>query len=132
MPLQELEDEDVYVMLEGYPDDTPRYIYKISKYNHEKYGDVWVAYVSNPSPPEGAKYWSTALFIIDEKGLKIARFMLWSNYTEMGDKDTPFNWDGLWGYRDLNFDTIVGPSEILRILKPLDHNNGVEQYNADT
>ncbi|NVK65037.1 MAG: hypothetical protein HWE22_10645 [Flavobacteriales bacterium] len=131
MPMTELDDEDVYMMLEGLPDDTKRYMYKISKYSHSKYGTVWVAYVSKPSPPEGGKYWNTALFLIEEEGLKVARYMLWSNYTERGDQDAPYEWDGLWGYRDLNFETIQGPSQILRILEPIDHKGGLEQYNAE-
>jgi len=131
MPMTELDDEDVYMMLEGLPDDNPRNIYKISQYTHEKYKNVWVAYVSNPNPLEGPKFWSTALFIIEEEGLKVARYLLWSNYTERGDQDAPFEWDGMWGYRDLNFETIEGPSEIHRIQEPSEHNGGLEQYNAE-
>lgn len=131
MPLTKLDDEDVYMMLEGLPDDRPRLLFKISQYSHEKYGTVWVAYVSNSNPLDGPKFWHTALFIVNEGGLKIGRYMLWTNYTDRGDKDAPFAWDEMWGYHDLNFETIVGPVDILRVQGPSEENGGLEQYNAD-
>ncbi len=131
IPLTKLDDEDVYMMLEGLPDDNPRLLFKISQYNHEKYGTVWLAYVSNSNPLEGAKFWNTALLLINEEGLKIARYMLWTNYTERGERDVPYRWDEMWGYRDLNFETIEGPIEIFKVQEPDDYNGGLEQYNAD-
>jgi hypothetical protein len=127
-PLSDIE----YEMFKGYPETKPRGIFKISEYKSQKYGTVWVAFVSEQNFDEYYKSLQDALFVIEESGeLKIAKNMLYTNYSENGDQNTPYRWDDMKGYQDLNFETIGEPILIERYMEPGDWLPGLELYNAN-
>lgn len=131
MPMTELDSEEEYEMMEGYPDDTPRQIFKISEYYTSQYGTVWVIFVSERNFKESFKQLESAFIVIKESGeLKIAKFLLFNNYTESGDLNARYRWDDMWGYPDLNFETLKNPVKIDRYLEPSDSQEGLDQYNA--
>lgn len=129
MPMTELGSEDEYEMLAGYPDDTPRLLFKISEYLHPTYRNTWVAYLSQPNATPDYKSLHDAIIIIEDNGdLKIAKFLLYTNYTDYGHKDAPYRWDDMAGYHDLNLKSLKEPINIERYLEP---NKGLELYNEN-
>src|SRR4051812_17106077 len=78
----EPDDEDIMEMLGEFEDPNKRQLFKISAYEHKKYGRVFVAFTSSDNPTESLIVLSDALMIIEEDGeLKIAKFLLYTNYT---------------------------------------------------
>jgi hypothetical protein len=128
----EPDDEDIMEMLNDFEDPNERRLFKISEYEHEKYGKVFVAFTSSDNPTETLSVLSDAIIIIEEeKELKIAKFLLYTNYTERGNKDASYRWDKMGGYTDLNFDTLNGPIKIERFQQPSDWREGLKLYNDD-
>ncbi len=129
MPMNELRDDEFYEACKGYPKRLPRFLYKISEYTHEKYGKVWAAYVSQENPITLVKRLNNIILLIEENNqLKIARFLMYSNYTEYGHQDAPYKWKEQWGYRDLSLESLVGPIHIERYLEPSEKNDGLKMY----
>lgn len=127
--IDELEEEDIYEMLEGIPDDIPRHLFKISQYSHEKYGDVWVSYVSIQNPDSEHKVLNEIIVIIKEgKGLKIATKFGYSRYDSNG---TNYEWKIEAGQRELTFESLEGPIKIERYQLPVDSFDGLKHYNDD-
>jgi hypothetical protein len=127
--MDELDDEDVYEMLDSSNDDSPRQLFKISNYNHGEYGGVWVAFISSASPDEDYKILSDALFLIKEQEkLKIARVYRYSDYDSDG---LSYEWKGGSGYRDLTFESLEGPIAIERFQEPEEDFDGLKHYNDD-
>jgi len=127
-PLSDVE----YEMFKGYPDVTPREIFKISEYNNSKYGKAWVVFVSEPNFDETYKSLQDAFIVIEENGeLKIAKFLLYTNYNEMGDRSAPYRWDDMQGYLDLNFESLKNPTKIERYVEPSDWDEGMKIYRDD-
>lgn len=131
IPLSVLRSEEDYESLKDYPDDIARHLYKISKYNHQKYGDVWIAYLSAQNPRPEIKRLNNAIIVIDEDGYKVAKFMLYTDYTENNAADASFHWEEMWGYSDLKFENLDGPKEILRIQEPSSRNGGDLLFSAE-
>jgi hypothetical protein len=132
MPMDGLSGEDYYERMKRYPADTPREIFKISEYNSPEYGKVWVVFVSERNYKETFKHLENAFVVIEEEGkLKVAKFLLYNNYTEIGDPDAPYRWDDMEGYSDLNFETLKNPVKIERYVEPSDSEEGLKLYNDD-
>ena len=126
----EPDDEDIMEMLGDFEDPNPRQLFKISAYEHEKYGNVFVAFTSSENPTVRLMVLSDAIMIIEEEGeLKIAKFLLYTNYTKRRDKDAPYRWDKMGGYTDLDFETLNGPVKIERYQEPSDWKDGPRLYN---
>lgn len=118
MPLKELRSPEHYEKMKKYPADLPRHIFKISEYNSVKYGKAWVVFASSSGHYEEL---DSAFIVIEEHAeLKIAKFLLYTHYTESGDKDAPYRWDDMQGYSDLNFSSLEGPVNIERYKEPED------------
>ena len=127
-PLSDIE----YEMLAGYPDDTPREIFKISEYESTKYGKVYIVFVSDRNFNGVHKRMQDAFIVIGENGkLKIASSLLFTNYNKMGDRSAPYRWDVMWGNIGLNFETLKNPVNIERYLAPSSWEPGLIQYNAN-
>jgi len=132
MPIKELYSEEYYEKMKKYPADTPRKVFKISEYDSPKYEKVWVVFVSQRNYNETYKHLESALFVIQtENSLKVAKFLMFNDYTENADEDTPFEWDDLGGYKDLDFNNLKHPIRINRYIAPNDWLPGLEQYNRD-
>lgn len=128
----EPDDEDVMEMLGDFEDPNQRQLFKISEYEHEKYGKVFIAFTSSENPTETLLVLSNAIVIIEEDGgLKIAKFLLYTKHTERGDQNAPYRWDEMSGYADLNFETLNGPIKIERFQQPSDWKEGLQLYNDD-
>jgi len=125
----EPDDEDIMEMLGEFEDPNKRQLFKISAYEHKKYGKVFVAYTSSENPTQKLLVLSDAMMIIEDEELKIAKFLLYTNYTERGDKDAPYRWDEMRGYNDLKFDLLEGPIAIERFEQPSDWKEGLKLYN---
>lgn len=128
MTIEELEDDDFYEIFEGNPPANPRHLFKISKYAHDKYGDVWIVYASTANPADANfKILSDALFIIKEKDdFKIAKRWNYSNYESDGKY---YQWEEGKGYPDISFETLTGPIEIKRYQEPAENLDGLKLYN---
>lgn len=109
----------LYDKVKDYPDDAPRKLYKLSQYSHPEYQTVWVAFTSPDNPfYDDIQY---ALFIIEEDGqLRIAKYLLYTHYTEYGHKDESYRWHDLDGYVDLNFKSLGNFIRTERYLVPED------------
>ncbi|GAA3628561.1 hypothetical protein [Flavivirga jejuensis] len=127
--INELDDEDVYEMFEGTPDDIPRHLFKISRYEHEKYGDVWVCYTSVRNPDVNHKILNEAMIIVQEgDDLKIATKY---GYSRENTSKKSYKWGIESGYRDLTFDSLGSPESIERYQEPVESFDGLKHYNAD-
>ncbi len=126
-PITKLKDDDFYGMYKDQPNFRPRHLLKISEYSNNKYGSIWVAYVSQINPRPKRKYLSEALFIIKEQEqFKIAREYRYSDYESDGIK---YEWKGRSGYQDLTFESLDGPIAIERYQEPLKDFDGLKHYN---
>ncbi|GAA4272697.1 hypothetical protein U6A24_08080 [Aquimarina gracilis] len=120
------ESDEYYEKKKNKPAYNPRHLFKISHYNHQKYGEVWIAYVSTVNPDPDIKLLSHAFFIVKEDGdLKIARIYIYSNQRGMS---TTYDWEGLNGYQDLTFESLGELIEVNRILEPLDYQDSLKLY----
>lgn len=130
MPMTSMRSDDDYEKLMNYPDDNQRHLFKISEYKHDKYGRVWVAYVSAQNPRPEIKRLNNAIFVIEEQGYKVAKFILYTDYSENAELDSTFHWEEMWGYPDLMIGKMEGPLKIDRIEEPSSRNGGDELYRA--
>ncbi|HRB71205.1 MAG TPA: hypothetical protein PK776_05090 [Flavobacterium sp.] len=94
---------------------TPRYLFKISEYNNEKYGTVWVCYVSFLNPSESIKKIKECFLVasINEKLKIVSDFIVRSDAKEWrhvdGDED-----------KSLRLHNLGKPVKVERYLEPTD------------
>lgn len=126
LSLNSLQDKDYYKRYEKYPDSKFRKIFKISKYKHHQYNQIWIAYVSgaNPDPDFDDVCFDHAFFIIlEESKLKLVKYYVYSDYP-----DRIYSWKEQGGLAKLNFDSLEKPIEIQRYLEPDDEFDGLKHY----
>ncbi len=122
------DEDDLLFMgdIESRPPKNPRQLFKISEYSHQKYGDVFVAYISQPNPETDFKVLTDAFFIINEGDtLKTARIYSYSNYESDGKK---YQWSADRGYEDLTFESLTGPNRTERYQEPTDKLDSMKNY----
>ncbi|MCX8525613.1 hypothetical protein OF897_16995 [Chryseobacterium formosus] len=103
-----------------------RHIYKISQYKDDKYGDVYVAYVSERNPDDEIFLYGECLFVTSiDSELKIIK-----NYT-FGEDRGKDKFVANQGLKDISFKTLKKPINIERYLEPVDDEDGMEHYSKD-
>ncbi len=104
-----------------------RYLYKISHYKDDKYGDIYVVYLSTGNPIEEIFTYGACLFITKiNNNLKIVKKYIFGDEMLIKDK-----FEGGQGLEDISFKTVKGPIYIERYLEPLDDKDGMEHYLKD-
>ncbi len=124
MPLSELWDDDFYEEWIDAPPVCPRYLYKISHYHDEKYGDVYVAYVSARNPNGIFFIYGTSFFVtkINDE-LKVVK-----DYTFGDDMLIKKKFQIGIGLADVSFETLQKPIAIKRYMPPTHDKDGMEHY----
>ncbi len=104
-----------------------RHIFKISKYKHDYYTNVFICYVSTRNPlPNIFSYSNCYLVSCLNK-----KFEIISQYT-FGDSDLlKSTWSFTGGDRNITFDNLGKPIKILRLLAPQHDPDSVEDYLKD-
>lgn len=127
--LSELRDDSYYESNKSNTDSIPRYLFKISRYKHPKYNDVWIAYTSPRSPDADFPTLSNAFFIVKEDGaFKVGSHSVYSNKRGMS---YAFDWEWMAGIKELTFDNLTVPEEIERYREPFDVDYYLKLYLAD-
>lgn len=124
-------DEDVLEMLRDqvFGKHYPCRIFKISEYEHSKYGRVWVAYRSGMGygHPAGDLLGWANFIVKDENNFKIIREYIYSSYDSDG---ISFEWSAQpGGDNKLTFESLEGPISIERYQEPKDVDGGLKLYN---
>lgn len=104
-----------------------RYVYKISHYKDDKYGDVYLVYLSTGNPRDGIFTYGACLFLaqIDNR-LKFIRKYILGDEMLMKDK-----FKGGQGLKDISFKTLKKAINIERYLEPVDDEDGMKHYSKD-
>lgn len=116
-----------YKAMQRTPLPIPRHIFKISKYGHDEYGELFACYVSVRSPkPEiltyGQCYWVAR---IEDRLKFVAQFAF-------GDPDLiKSHWKFTGGAINVKFESIGKPVEIMRIQAPKDDSDSMEDYEKE-
>ena len=117
-----------YAHFQGYT--IPRHLYKISKYKNIKYGEFYLAYVSDFIPDEDWAdiYRMQYCFLVAKVG---------QEYKVVGeassDPDDRSKWDYDFGDPDINFNSLGEFIETERYIEPIDDkdNPSLEKYKRD-
>ena len=127
MPRTELWSDELY---EAWKDNLPsekRDIYKISHYQDEKYGDVYIAYVSGSNPNGLFFLYGECVFVTTINGeLKVVK-----NYTFGDDMLIKKKFETPQGLQDISFETLKKPVAIERYQKPEDDDDAMAHYEMD-
>ncbi|MBX2950372.1 MAG: hypothetical protein KF704_13920 [Crocinitomicaceae bacterium] len=127
IPLTELDEHEYYEKWSAKKHPNPRHIYKISQYQNETYGDVYIAYVSGSNPNGLFFLYGECVFITTINGeLKIVK-----NYTFGDDMLVKKKFETPQGLPDISFETLKKPVAIERYQKPEDDDDAMEHYEMD-
>ncbi|MCU0437567.1 MAG: hypothetical protein MUC49_06590 [Raineya sp.] len=124
-----------YVEAQKYTSTNPRHIFKISHYQNERYGDVFVAYVSPPYPSSNRFKLFTALFIGKIDGdWKIMKKYIFAPDDYIPPIDIP-HWNDELNLKEdenLNFKNVGRLIFIERYLEPVDSDEWeLKEYYKD-
>lgn len=115
LPIQKrLKNDDYYEDFKNVPFPTPRYLYKISEYNHSTYNKLWACYVSVPNPIQNKVKSIFDCFIVSKVN---EQFKIIADF--ISDPDTN-EWIFVGGDRSIRYYELGEPVEIDRYLEPTD------------
>lgn len=124
----ELWDEDFYEDWKDAPPQNPRNIYKISKYQDENLGAIYVVYVSGKNPIAGVFRYGQCVFVSNIKDeLKIVK----SYSFGYDDRKIKKRFEAGTGLPDISFETLQKPIFIERYMPPSKDKDGMEHYEMD-
>ncbi|MFC7349014.1 hypothetical protein ACFQO9_20070 [Chryseobacterium zhengzhouense] len=103
-----------------------RDIYKISCYENEKYGEVYIAYLSLRTPNRILTY-GDCLFVTKIDG----NLMIVKSYLFTSDVGKKKKFEFPTGLEDISFKTLKKPVKIERYLEPIHDEDGMEHYLKD-
>lgn len=127
--MKKLDSNDFYANYTNISPFNPRHLYKISHYNHNKYKDVYIAYVSQENPYMDYKGMSYAFFLIkEEEKYVIAKQYIYSNHSTDGFE---YIWGPQHGYNDLTFDSLGEFISTVRYLEPIDDEDSMKMYHEE-
>ncbi|MFC7348958.1 hypothetical protein ACFQO9_19750 [Chryseobacterium zhengzhouense] len=126
IPLTKLYDQEYYDEWSKKEYPSTRDIYKISCYENEKYGEVYIAYLSLRTPKRILTYGNCLFVTRIEGNLKIVKSYLFSG--DVGKKE---KFEFPKGLEDISFKTLKKPVKIERYLEPVDDEDGMEHYLKD-
>lgn len=115
-----------YKAKENAPYPRARYLYKISSYPHEKYGEVWACYVSETNPSEITKSISDCYIVAEiSKELKFI--------SKMGIVSGTNKWTFYGGDEDksLRLNNLQKPSKTERFTEPVNDEWSLKEYLKD-
>ncbi|MBN9284301.1 MULTISPECIES: hypothetical protein [unclassified Flavobacterium] len=127
VPRTELWDDDFYEEWQDAIPSAPRNIYKISQYQDEIYGDVYVVYVSGRSPINMIFRYGESIFVakINDE-LKIVK-----DYTFGDQMRIKKKFETGIGLGDISFESLKNPVAIERYMAPTHDKDGMEHYLSD-
>jgi len=122
---------DVFYKIKTDP-KTPRYLYKVAEYLSPTYGNIWVAYLSYPSPlaePKGVAI--SEAFIVGTKDDELK--LIGSMSVDLSESDMkPTSWKGqIYNPSDLEIDNFGEFKGAERFMEPLDDGFSLKDYLAD-
>ncbi len=127
IPQNELESDEFYETWKDSESSSTRHVYKISHYKDDKYGAVYVAYISERNPDDEIFLYGECLFVTNiDNELKIIK-----NYTFGDDGAMKDNFVANQGLKDISFKILKKPVKIERYLEPVDDEDGMEHYLND-
>jgi hypothetical protein len=135
IPQTELKSLEYYEECKDYPTPNPRHIFKISHYQNDRYGDVFVAYVSYQNPDIDWFKLFDAFFIgkIDEEW-KIIKDYTFAPDDYIKPIDIP-HWSDEHNFdhnENLNFKNVGKLISIERYLEPVNSDKwGLKEYYKD-
>ena len=127
IPHNELKSEEFYERWKDADSSNIRHIYKICNYKDDKYGEVYVAYISESNPDIEIFLYGECLFVarIDNE-LKIIK-----SYTFGDELLVKYKFEASEGLRDISFKTLKKPIHIERYLEHIDDKDSMEHYLKD-
>ncbi|WP_196887661.1 hypothetical protein [Aureivirga sp. CE67] len=107
----------------------PRHLFKISHYINDKYGDLYLAYVSEPNTDSkyDLEYFDCFFITKINNEYKIIRDFFVHKDRDMGT----INWNPHHGDRDIDFDTVGEYISSERYLEPSECEFSMKDYLAD-
>jgi len=115
--------------VEANSDSCPRHLFKISEYEHDKYGKIWAAFVSLANHEEDLNTLDSVLFISIQGGE--FRILSTSIYTDTATEGKEYQWENNGGYIEISFEELGEPISIERIKEPLDFNDSLRIYYSN-
>lgn len=123
----ELWDEDFYEDWKDAPPQNPRNIYKISKYQDENLGAIYVVYVSGKNPIASIYRYGECVFVSAiSNELKIIKSYTFGDRMKIKKK-----FEAPAGRTDISFETLQKPIAIERYIPPTHDKDGMEHYEMD-
>lgn len=128
VPRTELWDDDFYEEWQDTPSPNPRNIYKISHYHDERFGDVYIVYLSGKNPIERIFRYGECVFVSNNNDeLKIVK-----NYTfGYDDRKIKKRFETGIGLKAISFETLQKPIVIERYMPPTNDKDAMEHYAMD-
>ncbi|RZJ48431.1 MAG: hypothetical protein EOO44_21105 [Flavobacterium sp.] len=124
IPHKELKSEEFYERWKDADPSNARHIYKISHYKDDKYGDVYVVYISEINPDNEIFLYGECLFVANiSNELKVLK-----NYTFGDELLIKSKFEASQGLEDISFKTLKKPIHIERYIEPVDDKDGMEHY----
>lgn len=130
----ELEPLENYTEYQKYTSKIPRHIFKISHYQNDRYGDIFVAYVSSQNPDNDWLELFISLFVGKINGeWKIIKKYVFAPDDYIKPIDIPHWSDELNLKEDenLNFKNVGKLISIERYLEPIHEEWGLKEYHKD-
>lgn len=122
------ESESYYERVKNIPKNNPGQLFKLAHYQHDKWEDVWVGYVSSSTSRE-KKVLDIAYFIIPDNGnYLIARRYIYTDFDSDGLK---MEWSPSEGYSELTFESLGKLVNTERYAEPDDVFDSIQLYNED-
>ena len=124
----ELWDDELYEEWKDASPQNPRNIYKISQYQDETLGDVYVVYLSGKNPIERIYRYGQCLFVSNiNDELKIVK----SYSFGYDDRKIKKKFEVEIGLPVISFETLQKPIAIARFIPPTKDKDGIEHYEMD-
>ncbi|WP_196887671.1 hypothetical protein [Aureivirga sp. CE67] len=109
------ESDDFYERNKDAPKSNPRHLFKLSYYSHEKYGDLYLAYVSINSPRMSSIKYFNCFFIANiNNKLQIVK----SYFKSQNEYDYTYDWVEGEGLQNITFETAGKFISCERYLEP--------------
>ena len=109
------------------PNCLPRHLFKISKYQQNTYGDIFIAYSSEQNPPDyNRKLRSIFILINDNDQSRAVQYAVNSDFSTDGAR---YQWEYENGYDNLTFGNLDKPIAVERYQEPVESFDGLKHYN---
>ena len=118
----ELWDDELYEEWKDAPPQNPRNIYKISQYQDDNFGEVYVVYLSGKNPIAGIYRYGQCVFVSNiNDELKIIKSYTFGDRMKIKKK-----FEAPAGRTDISFETLLKSLAIERYLPPTHDKDGMK------